>query len=451
MGGVGRRIGTVVAAVLVAVLAGGAYAPSRAGVTFTPRAIPVDAPEIPNPLRGQYRWISNPPDPADWPAPDVYYRDEIQWGKRVERQRGTYDFSVFDKGLAEAASRGGMFSFRVMAACPGCGGILAPDYVQRQPGGQPDWNSESFLDGYADLMKALGARYDGDPRLGFVDVGGYGSWGEYHVYDLNGETISRENSKRLVQSVLDAFPNTYVLMMTPNPDYLRDALALSPRVGIRVDCVGDEGMRGSRIDEVPEALQRWKTAPWVGEWCGGSDAPDEYALGLEQVRKYHITSLSSANFPGTTADMSATERKNFELANKTSGYRFVLDGMTFGPVVAGAPLAVVSRWSNVGVGPAYLPWRTQVELRDPRTGAVAVAWPSRVDLSRLLPTGKVPKVVQDSFQVPATLAPGTYDVHVRVVSPRGYPGPLHLAIEGRGADGSYRLGSVQVAPSVVTR
>lgn len=445
MRGLVGRVGTAVAAVLVAVLAGGAFTPPGGPVTFTPRAIAPDAPEIPNPLRGQYRWIGNPPDPADWPAPDVYYRDEIQWGKQVEKQRGSYDFSAFDRGLAEAASRGGMFSFRVMAACPGCGGILAPEYVERQSGGQPDWNSESFLSGYADLMKALGARYDGDPRLAFVDVGGYGSWGEYHVYDLDGETISRENSKRLVKSVLDAFPRTYVLMMTPNPDYLRDALALSPRIGIRVDCVGDDGMRGSKIDEVPEALERWRTAPWVGEWCGGSDAPDQYALGLAQVRKYHITSLSSANFPATTAEMSASERANFERANKATGYRLVLDAMTIGPAVAGAPLAVTTRWSNVGVGPAYLPWQTIVELRDPRTGAVAVAWPSRVDLGRLLPTGSKPARVQDAFALPPTLAPGPYDVHVRVVSPGGYLQPLNLAIDGRGPDGSYRLGTVQVA------
>lgn len=439
-----RRALLIVGVLAGSVLLGGAASPGPAVTTFTPRAVPLTAPEIANPLRGQYRWIGNPPDPASWPAADVYYRDEIQWGAQVERTRGAYDFSAFDRGLAEAATRGGLFGFRVMGACPGCGGVLVPDYVQRQSGGQPDWNSETFLSGYADLMRALGARYDKDPRLGFVDVGGYGSWGEYHVYELGGEQISRENSKRLVQSVLDAFPSKYVLMMTPNPDYLRDALALSPRVGIRVDCVGDDGMRGSKIDQVPEAMQRWRTAPWVGEWCGGSDADNQYELGLQQVRDYHITSLSSANFPRKYAEMSPAEQRSFELANKTAGYRFGLDSMTVGPAVRGGPMVVSSRWSNQGVGPAYLPWQVLVELRDPAGGAVVFSGRSQFQPATALPTGGAPQQVIDTFALPPTLAPGTYDVQVRVVLPGAAVAPMRLAIDGRAADGSYRLGTVQV-------
>lgn len=29
-------------------------------------------------------------------------------------------------------------------------------------------------------MQALGQRFNGDPRLAYVDVGGYGNWGEGH-------------------------------------------------------------------------------------------------------------------------------------------------------------------------------------------------------------------------------------------------------------------------------
>lgn len=439
-----RRGVLAVAATAVALLTAGAYAPAPGEVTLAPTPISPEAPEIPNPLRGQYIWIANPPDPAGWPTPDVYYRDEIQWGTQVEKQRGHYDFTMFDRGLAEAGRRGGVFGFRVMAACPNCGGVLAPEYVKRQGGGQPDWNDETFLAGYTDLMKALGARYDGDPRLGYVDVGGYGSWGEYHTYALGGDALTRENSTRLVQAVLDAFPKTFVLMMTPGAEYLRDAMELSPRLGIRVDCVGDGGFKGSRIDEVPAALERWKTAPWIGEWCGGSDADNQYELGLQQVREYHITGLSSANYPERAAQMNPAQRAAFEKANKESGYRFVLNSLTLGPAVAGAPLSVRASWSNVGVGPAYLPWNATVELRDSRTDAVVFAGRTSVDLATMLPTGDRPVEVRDAFALPATIPPGGYDVHLRVTSPRNYPGPMRLAIEGREQDGSYRLGGVTV-------
>lgn len=417
-------------------------------VRLVPEVVPDNAPEIANPLRGQYQWVGNGPDPADWPAPDVYYRDAIDWGGQVERTRGAYDFAVFERGLAEAQAGGGLFGFRVMSYCPGCGETLAPDYVARAPDGQPDWNGESFLTGYAELMKALGARYDKDPRLGFVDVGGYGSYGEYHLSSDDsgpvGTPITPENSRRLVQSVLDAFPSKYVLMMTPDAGLLREALALSDRVGIRVDCVGNDGFKGSKIDDVPEALERWRTAPWVGEWCGDTDVPDQFQLGLEQVRRYHITSLSSANFPGDYGKLSPPQQQNFRAANKAAGYRFVPAELSLPARIApGATVAVSSRWSNVGVGPAYLPWDVMIELRD-ASGALAFGGRSAVDLKTLLPTGATPAVVDDMFTVPADLAPGRYDVHVRVVSPGGYLAPLRLAIAGRTADGSYRLGSVEV-------
>lgn len=426
--------------------------PGQAGpaAQLVPEVVALDAPEIANPLRGQYQWIGERADPPEWPTPDVYYRDEIRWGGKVEAARGVYDFAGFDKGLAEAERGKGLFSFRVMAFCPGCGENLAPSYVARQPDGQPDWNSETFLSGYADLMKALGARYDSDPRLGFVDVGGYGSYGEYHLSSDGrgpvGVPITPENSKRLVKSVLDAFPSKFVMMMTPDAGYLRDALALSDRVGIRVDCVGNVGFKGSRIDQVPEALERWKTAPWIGEWCGDSDVADEFALGLEQVRQYHISALSSANFPGSYAKLPGPQQANFRLANKSAGYRFVLNTLTVPRTVPpGSTMAVSASWSNIGVGPAYLPWDTMIELRDPRSGAVAFAGKSAVDLRTFLPTGDRPVTVDDRFTVPDTLPVGTYDVYVHVVSPGGYLPPLGLAVAGRTADGAYKLGSIDVA------
>jgi hypothetical protein len=209
--------------------------------------------------------------------------------------------------------------------------------------------------------------------------------------------------------------------------------------------VGNDGFKGSKIDDVPEALDRWRTAPWVGEWCGDTDVADQFQLGLDQVRSYHITSLSSANFPGNYRKLSPPQQQNFRAANKAAGYRFVLAELSLPARIApGSTVAVSSHWSNVGVGPGYLPWDAMIELRD-ASGTVAFAGRSAVDLKTLLPTGTTPAVVDDMFAVPAGLAPGSYDVHVRVVSPGGYLAPLRLALAGRTADGSYRLGSVEVA------
>lgn len=408
---------------------------------FTPAVIPLSDPEIANPLRGQYSWISHGPSPADFPILDVYYRDELQWAKELEPTQGQYNFASIEKGIQEAVRRGGQFSFRVMAACPGCGGTLTPGYVARQSNGAPDWNSESFLTAYANLMKAIGAKYDKDPRINFVDVGGYGSWGEYHIYQLGGATMSRENSKRMIKSVLDAFPSKFVLMMTPGPEYLSDAMAMSPRIGIRVDCVGTKGMTGSKIDDVPAALERWKTAPWVAEWCGNEN---NFQLGLDQVRKYHISNMSSWNMKISYEQMNATQKTNFIQANKESGYRYVINNLTLSTLRPGGAMTVNSKWSNVNVGVTYHDWNIMYQLRNPSTGTVAFEGKSSLALRTLLPTGNTPKAVTDNFTLPANLSAGNYDFHVKVVSPEGYLKPMQLAIQGKTADGSYKLGSVKV-------
>ena len=70
--------------------------------TFQPTVLGTDAPEAYNSLRGQYRWMGYASQPASWPAPDVYYRDQVYWG-RLERTKGVYDFSYIDAGLKKAA------------------------------------------------------------------------------------------------------------------------------------------------------------------------------------------------------------------------------------------------------------------------------------------------------------------------------------------------------------
>lgn len=88
-----------------------------------------------------------------------------------------------------------------------------------------------------------------------------------------------------------------------------------------------------------------------------------------------------------------------------------------------------------------------IELRDPVSGGTALATRSSIELRTFLPTGDAPVTADDAITVPASVAPGSYDVHLRVVSLDGYLEPLNLAIAGRAADGSYKLGSVEVAAS----
>ena len=405
-------------------------------VTFRPRTIPVASSEVPNSLRGQYSWLGSAAQPGGWPISDVYYRDQVPWG-RIEPAAGSYDLAWFDRGLEDAEQHGGRFGFRVLAYCPGCWfDDATPPFVPLQPGTDiPDWNSEAFLAGWERLMHELGSRYDDDPRMGWVDVGGYGSYGEWHV--SSGREITEANAARVVRAVLDAFPSTHVVINAMTPRLVLQALEASPRLGLRVDCLGEVDMF-STLATSAEMQERWRTAPVLSEWCGTFTTST--TLGAEQVRKYHISQTSSGNLKVPYAQMTPAQRSGFEAAARAAGYRYEVRGVTVPKRVdRDAKLTVLSRWRNVGSAPTYDDWDVVLRLRD-KAGAIVATKRLDVDLGEVLP-GR--STFRSSVRLPKVPA-GTYAMSVAVTDPSGYLAPMNLAIQGRSADGDYRVGRLRV-------
>ena len=201
--------------------------------TFQPTVLGATASQASNSLRGQYRWMGYDSQLAGWPSPDLYYRDQVYWGK-LERQQDVYDFSVIEAGLKNAAAVKGKFGFRVFAYCPGCWMEQRADRASFPPvtppylpapardgdsrttptarpapstgwsiSAAPDWNNETFLARWEALWAELGRRYANDPRLGYVDVGGYGKYGEWWV-DGAALHITDANGLRMVKAVASA-------------------------------------------------------------------------------------------------------------------------------------------------------------------------------------------------------------------------------------------------------
>ena len=80
----------------------------------------------------------------------------------------------------------------------------------------PEWNDETFLTRWEALWTELGKRYADDPRLGYVDVGGYGKYGEWWV-DGAALHITDANGLRMIKAVTSAFPTKHVLINTMSP------------------------------------------------------------------------------------------------------------------------------------------------------------------------------------------------------------------------------------------
>jgi len=405
-------------------------------VTFRTRAIPAASSEVPNSLRGQYSWLGQEPQPTGWPITDVYYRDQVPWG-RIEPAVGAFDLDWFEAGLEAAERAGGRFGFRVLTYCPGCWfDDATPPSVPLQPGTEiPDWNSEAFLSGWERLMNELGNRYDNDPRMGWVDVGGYGSWGEWHV--SSGREISDANAARVIRAVLEAFPSKHVVINAMTPRFALAALKMSPRMGLRVDCLGEYNMF-STLPTSPEMQQRWRTAPVLSEWCGTLSTST--TLGAKQVRDFHISQTSSGNLEVPYTQMTVEQQRGYTDAARSAGYRYAVRKVVVPRrIERDDKVQLVTRWVNAGSAPTYDEWDVELRLHDASDRRVAVRTLD-LDLGKLLPGGETYRL---SARFPKVRS-GTYSISLAVTDPVGYLAPMSLANHGRRADGSYRVGSMRI-------
>lgn len=426
---------------------------SVGAITVTPIPIALSAPEIVNPMRGFYRWYGSEPIPQPHPSHDHYAR--YGW-RQLEPSRGQYDFSAIEQALRAAKSAGAKFAFRVMSVNEFSSPVEVPDYLKQEAGGTyctyngrplwvPNWDSPRFLERARALVSALGARFDGDMRLGYYDIGIYGHWGEWHTGGLCTPAASTATKRALVDMQVAAFPNKRILMNsgTKEVDAFVYALGKSPRIGIRTDSLCDPWF-DQQFTTSPEKLaamqERWKTAPMVTEFFSAN--PSDPSLCNQQVKRWHIAAVANGNIRWDS--YSADQQSQILQIGKDSGYRFVLLSLTYpADVTTGTVFEIASQWSNVGVTPAYEPYLVRFELR--RQGQASAVWAgaSQLDLERLLPTTQ-PQTVTDRLIIPGIVAAGQYSLSLVVRDRLGYRAPLALAITGADSDGSYPLGALTV-------
>lgn len=412
-----RRILVLVAALLGLVVALW-MVPESTGNPFEEVAHPpTKGGALRNPLSGEYLWF-----PDDRPAGvsnaavarDSYIR--YTW-RELEPSPGVFAFDQIDSELAAAEQRGGRFAFRVMAVCTTCGVDSLPVDVSASPRSWsaqwgtgrtrlPDWNDADFLNRWRALITALGTRYDGDPRLAYVDVGIYGNWGEGHDWPFQGaypgpagQRPAESNSLRLmIQFVTSAFPTTFTVINPPqvmagdrvdheeSSAILQEALSHAPTMGLRNDCLGGMALQapaarllataqvraermGVKLEDQP--LQRWRIAPFVTEWCDDiRPYGDEgsFQRGLQQVRSWHVTQVSNGNFHGAVEDYEPAEQRAFYEAVRIAGSHITAAEVEL-QRAKGGPVVAVVQWSNAGTAPPYDRWALSYRLINVDTGA----------------------------------------------------------------------------------
>ena len=413
---------------------------------------------FPNPGQGWMAFGRMPGKEPRFPCAVAYFR--LNW-EELEPEEGKHNWKPIDEAADAWQKKGARVAFRIMTTNPHSKGTYAsPKWLfdagcasyEYERGGddptkggarirriEPDYAHPLYLNKHGAFLKALGARYDGDPRVEFLDIGSYGYWGEWHTPHGVGPEIRR----RIVDAYLDAFRKTPLVMMSDDPEIL--AYALSRGTGYRRDGVGspwhEQNWIGSKkYAGVKDFARAWERAPVVFEWYGSYEYLKSRKWPFDRAVRFmldnHATFINDNVGPVPDGGKPLLE----ELARR-AGYRFVLrEASHAAKVTRGSRLELRMKWSNVGVARLYRPHPLVLYLLDAE-GKPAHRVRAAADPGSWLP-GDHPVV--ERMEIPRTLGPGTYSVGLALVDPVTDWPAIRLGCDAPHADRMYTIGPVRV-------
>jgi hypothetical protein len=339
-----------------------------------------------------------------------------------------------------------------------------------------DWESDKFKKRLAGIIRKMGAAWDNDPRVAFVEMALIGAWGEHHH-----PVPSPEIQKVMGDAFTASFKNKLVMAAGGEPNRFVDY-----RFGLHIDCFGTGSQLGKHVAQLEGPLaDTWKYAP-----RGGEMRPDEVKFAGEDctintivrdhsdslvrlIRRWHWSMLGWIGFDPN----DPLETANAQRVQKAFGYRFVLDEVRYPAQVSpGGPLDVSFIVRNVGSAPFYYNWPVEVSLLDANTRQPVWkdtfkdldirSWMpgnfSDIGKGRavLLPNGKVgsfkwdtgidydipaaPTEVRGRFSLPPSLPAGRYIVALAILDPAGNVPSVRLAITNYFKGGRHPIGRIAV-------
>lgn len=140
----------------------------------------------------------------------------------IEREKGVYDWSAVDEIFDRWSKYGLKFTFRLCTfegdsadipyATPKWVFESGARFTQLKNAIEPDYGDEIYLNLLEKLMREFGARYNGDKRVEYVDVGTFGTWGEGHTFAGSNGSFPMSVVKRHINLHLRYFPDTRVIV-----------------------------------------------------------------------------------------------------------------------------------------------------------------------------------------------------------------------------------------------
>ena len=221
-------------------------------------------------------------------------------------------------------------------------GLTMTPYEDFGGGLSPDYSSPQLIAALEAVIAELGSRYDGDPRVGFVQIGLLGFWGEWHTWPY--EWIPAETKDAVIAAFSTAFTHTQIQVRVP----WASAIEAGGVLGLHDDSFAYSTLDGdadgggetpwyfwpSLVNHSPPADTVWRTGAMGGELRPELQETifnDDYPTGthghqdfVRCVEETHATYM--LNFKGYAPDFGYTGSAlaRARAASDRMGYAFIV-------------------------------------------------------------------------------------------------------------------------------
>ena len=324
----------------------------------------------------------------------VYLR--FDWGDIEAEGEGILDWSEIDAIMDERCALGYKVSIRICTFEGGGITYATPKWVfdlgaafteVRTVGAdgktylayEPDYGDGIYLDKLDRFLARCAEKFNNDPRVEFVDVGSFGTWGEGHTGSGSDKVFPFDVLKKHINLHLKHFNRKTVIL---NDDFIEHAWKSSPAdasrlydyclgkgMGIRDDSICVDGyvrLFGFNTLRFPSIFEQFaKNAPVDIEFAHVYHNIDErFKDGLPILEALRTAHATYAGFHGYEDEWHAKSAYLTDYIANRLGYWFFIDGVDLGSPCSGATEMATVYVRNNGYARCYHSYELRLRLTD---------------------------------------------------------------------------------------
>ena len=242
-----------------------------------------------------------------------------QWNK-LNPAKGVYDWSGLDKLLDALAEHNMGYALRVLPYTPsfikandtpeevydwtppfvyemGAKKIYAKLRGTDFTAAVPVWDDPIYVQAAKDFAVALAEKYDGDPRIEYIDIRTFGEWGEWHTSHLYGSQMPSDDILMdMIKHYASLFKKTQLVL--PSNGY-GEVYSYALKLGVTKRDDGFIGIPGrddslrraynANLPTIAENLAGYKTMLTYNDLIPGGNKKWTPELWVNSIRNAHLT------------------------------------------------------------------------------------------------------------------------------------------------------------------